>query len=163
MWPAMPSPDTDGIDHINVYSKGRTLIGRMMSHFYDAPIELPALGRFRTVEGLWYWLSCRDDRLRSTDGYNSKKLGRELRGRGADWPRMEGFEQTILDATRWKVAQHVPIFDELVKSQLPFKHYYVSRDGAFMYVRNSDWLLEGWEAIRREAKAYDEKRRGVAG
>lgn len=47
----------DGIDHINIYSKGRTALGRFLSNFAQAEIETED-GEFASIEGYWYWLLC---------------------------------------------------------------------------------------------------------
>ena len=36
----------DGIDHINVYSQGKTFLGVFLSNWYRYPIILDDLGRF---------------------------------------------------------------------------------------------------------------------
>ncbi len=47
----------DGVDHINIYSKGKTSLGRFLSNFVQADIETED-GDFASVEGYWYWLTC---------------------------------------------------------------------------------------------------------
>ena len=60
------TPSTDGIDHINIYSKGKTSLGRWLSNFAKSPIETED-GHFDSIEGYWYWywLSSKDDTLRA--------------------------------------------------------------------------------------------------
>lgn len=77
----MIDPNEDGISHINVYSKGRTGIGRFLSNFTFYPIHTVD-GEFHSIEGYWYWLTCRDDRLRYLHGYEAKKLGRNTNSGG---------------------------------------------------------------------------------
>lgn len=52
-------PKTDGVDHINIYSKGKTWLGRELSNFAPLPqsIEVPIMSltfNCHTVEGIWY-------------------------------------------------------------------------------------------------------------
>ena len=50
-------PATDGINHINIYSKGKTEVGRILSNF-NTPFfkyETPH-GKFRSLEGYYHWL-----------------------------------------------------------------------------------------------------------
>jgi hypothetical protein len=42
----------DGITHINIYSKGKTELGRWLSNFTYHPIETED-GKFDSVEGYW--------------------------------------------------------------------------------------------------------------
>ena len=44
----------DGMTHINVYSKGKTEIGRWLSNFAYSPIDLGNEGYFSSIEGYWY-------------------------------------------------------------------------------------------------------------
>lgn len=52
---ALVNPELDGIDHINVYSQGKTKLGRLLSNFANTPFEIPGLGRFQSVESYWYY------------------------------------------------------------------------------------------------------------
>ena len=53
--PKILKPENDGIDHINVYSKGKTVLGRALSNFSYSRIRIPFLGTFLSVEAFWYW------------------------------------------------------------------------------------------------------------
>lgn len=127
----------DGISHINVYSKGATEIGRYLSNFSDCYVSTED-GVFRTVEGYWYWLACKDDRLRHTSGWESKKLGRELRV--DDWPKIENFEQKISKAIVQKMTHQWCVDRLLLTSNLPFYHYYVYGSKTIM-VQDGNWML----------------------
>jgi len=48
--------EEDGVTHINIYSKGRTTLGQMLSNFEDSPFTCED-GNFRSIEDYWYWLS----------------------------------------------------------------------------------------------------------
>lgn len=39
-------PKTDGVDHINIYSRGRTPLGQALSNFAHTPFEHPKDGKF---------------------------------------------------------------------------------------------------------------------
>ena len=66
----------DGVHHINVYSKGKTEIGRWLSNFSYSPIQTKN-GNFESIEGYWYWITTLNDRLRELHGFPAKKLGKE--------------------------------------------------------------------------------------
>jgi len=46
----------DGIDHINLYSRGHTELGQYLSNFAYTPIQTED-GRFNSIEAYWYWLN----------------------------------------------------------------------------------------------------------
>ena len=120
------NPAEDGVTHINVYSKGRTELGRFLSNFARAPFDHPEHGRFESVEGLWYWLTARDDRLRSVWGWEAKRLGRELRGE--DWVDAPEFRRDIRIGIAAKLATYPDMADMLGRSTLPLAHYYTYDD-----------------------------------
>ena len=117
----MINPNEDGITHTNIYSKGKTELGRFLSNFTYFPFTCED-GDFNSVEGYWYWLSTGDDRLRKLDGWEAKKLGRELRGE--DWNDSDEFKRKITAAIKIKLDYAK---NELSTIRFPLKHYYVFR------------------------------------
>lgn len=141
--------DDDGKSHINVYSKGRTELGRMLSNFHNVHQDLGEDGAFSSLEGYWYWLLTGDDRLRNLWGYKAKQLGQELTDK-KEWLENQD------DIERFKLAMKdkakTPRIREMLKeSELPFKHYYVFNEKV-IEPRNGLWMLEEWERIRKEIK-----------
>lgn len=133
----MIDPKDDGVSHINIYSKGKTELGRYLTNFSDCYIHTED-GYFQTVEGYWYWLACGDDRLRNTDGWGSKKLGRELRA--PDWPKTPDFEKKIMKAIMLKM-QKPEVIQLLIESGTkPFYHYYVYGEKVVM-VKDGLWMI----------------------
>lgn len=141
----------DGIDHINVYSKGNTELGRMLSNFAYAPFECED-GKFNSIEGYWYWLKMAvhpaRDKLRQLHGYEAKKYGKEI---AKDVPGFilnedEEFIYKIKRAISIKIKTHQKIADLFKKSSLPLEHYYVYNgkrvDAGFK------WILDHLETIR---------------
>ncbi len=144
MW----NPNEDGLTHINVYSKGRTELGRWLSNFAYAPFNHPSDGYFASVEAYWYWLSTshpQRDELRSLHGYAAKQRGRALRG--ADWPKLPDFEWRIKFVIWLKCCTYPQMLNALQASTLPFSHYYVYgttvRD-----VPEATWMLDELNRIR---------------
>lgn len=119
-------PDTEGIDHINMYSKSTLEYGRMLSNFYKFPIATQD-GNFMSVEGYWWWLSIEDceekEKLRNMYGYPAAKFGNELLG---TYKRefVDDFEHRIAKAIWYKMRRHknllLPEYENL-----PIVHYYV--------------------------------------
>ena len=144
-------PAKDGVSHLNVYSRARTKLGRFLSNFSDCWIQTDD-GTFRTIEGYWYWLSTNDYRLRKTNGPESKRLGRLLRG--DDWPKDSIFELKIKRAIAFKMKS--PLGRELLNSttRLPLFHYYVDARDRAIHVDDGLWILahmeEVWDEIQNE-------------
>lgn len=145
----MINPADDGVTHINIYSKGNTTLGRTLSNFAKTPFHCED-GHFESIEGYWYWLSCKNDELRKLYGYLAKKRGRELRG--TDWPSDVGFKVKILNALQYKLDQNIFIQDLLKKSELPFEHYYVFGDKIYDERSRNLWIIDFWETKRKELK-----------
>lgn len=145
----MFDPAKDGIDHINIYSKGKTLLGRMMSNFFHYRIKIDGM-YFASIESYWYWLSTgkQYDHLKNLSGFAAKQEGKK-------YPvvHVDNFESYIMRALRLKVGSLPKLEEELINSSLPFAHYYtfgdnppVVRDAGFK------WIVEEWEKIRKELK-----------
>jgi hypothetical protein len=132
-------PELDGFTHINVYSKGNTLLGRLLSNFASTPFEHPEDGKFASVEGYWYWLSCRDNRLRDAVGFDAKRLGRELRV--PDYCKDEEFIHKICLAIRSKLDQNPGIKTLMKANSLPYAHYYVYKDKV-VEPEEGRWVIE---------------------
>lgn len=143
----MFNPNNDGIDHINVYSQGKTKLGVFLSNWYRYPMTLNEFGTFYSIEGLWYWLSTKDDRLKSMYGFAAKQLGKSL-SRVVTLPDEE-FKSIIKQAIKIKVAGG-PQYFNFVQSVLPFTHYYVF--GNKQVDAGHKWIIEYLEELRIELK-----------
>lgn len=143
----MFNPNNDGIDHINVYSQGKTTLGVFLSNWTKYPMILEPLGRFESVEGLWYFLSTGDNRLKTMSGFAAKQLGRSL-PKVVTLPDDE-FKSIIKQATKIKVAGG-PQYFNFVDSVLPFTHYYVFNGK--QVDAGHKWIIEYLEQLRTELK-----------
>lgn len=144
---------SDGVTHINVYSKGQTVLGRALSNFAHTPFVLDGL-RFASVEAWWYYQSL--IRLGEIDaniadlcprhGFNAKKRGQELHARREVLPpTMEDLRRAYLA----KLLYNPVLAKQLVASTLPFDHYYEWRHGE---PHKTKWRWTGllWDHIRDE-------------
>lgn len=137
----------DGVSHINIYSKGQTELGRFLSNFSDCYVNIDGQV-FRTIEGYWYWLGCKDNRLLKTNGWESKKLGRELQV--PDWNKDPEFERKIGYAITLKIISNEWCKQELIKSKdLPLYHYY-TYGTKIMMVKDGLWIINLIAHIRQE-------------
>lgn len=141
-------PADDGKTHINIYSKGSTALGRFLSNFADCNVDTED-GPFRTIEGYWYWLSCGDEDLRTTNGWESKKLGREQRAE--DWLKSRDFKDKIRKAIYIKIVSDRDMLDQFLKSNLEFTHYYVYGTKV-VDVPEAGWIIEFIDWLRTELK-----------
>lgn len=145
------NPAEDGVTHINVYSKGATPLGRLLSNFARTPLHLPD-GPFASLEGYWYWLGVQaphGEPLREVSGATAKQLGRTLRERYPA-PELPDFQQRITTAMTIKVAQHADLRKQLEQSTLPFAHYYYygSPTNAKVVDAGFPWITSHWELLR---------------
>lgn len=144
-------PAMDGTTHINIYSQGKTWLGRETSNFSHRPITLNEHGSFASVEGYWYWLGRQDDRLRHLYGFKAKELGRSLPVLKKWHP--DKFQSLICEALTAKLEGHPDIKQALIQSTLPLTHYYSKYYGDKLVVTEpagSDFILAHFEAIRHE-------------
>lgn len=136
-------PEKDGVNHVNVYSKGKTELGRLLTNFADTPFKHPVYGWFRTVEGFWYWLKTgmQYEQLRDVAGWEAKMLGKK-------WPSVdvEHFDQKIKTAIRAKLIQHPHILRMLIDNELPLTHYYVMQ-GRIKHA-GYEWINEYYMEVR---------------
>jgi len=145
----MIDPTKDGITHINIYSQGKTELGRMLSNFYRYSIETKD-GQFNSVEGYWYWLGIEDCKekeiLRKLYGYTAKKTGNNLKAHFNSRFDDE-FEKKILNAIWYKVRRNTHLFVPEI-SKLPLEHYY-NFSGKIVNVKNKYlWMIDGIDKMR---------------
>lgn len=135
----------DGVDHINIYSKGETELGRKLSNFYLKSFTHPEYGDFKSIEGFYYWLKTGliHDELRNLYGFKAKEIGRTF-----PIVHREHFIDSICYAIYCCLEQHPDIKKEIKESQLPFTHYYVSY-GVKVTPKNTEWLVEFFTKYRK--------------
>lgn len=155
------NPENDGLDHINVYSRARSELGRRLSNWSQADggrmIETQD-GPFQTVEGYWFWLgidnglgSAREE-LRRMDGARAKRVGPELRTQApagdVQSPSSREFREKIFHALISKTELSPQIQKLLSSSKLPFCHYYVFGTPGKVVRGDAQWVISLWDQIR---------------
>ena len=147
------NPVDDGVLFINIYTKGVTRLGRLLTNLSDIPLTHPKYGTFRTAEGFWYYLKtgCEHESLRALPGFEAKTVGSGL---PSVWNT--NFQEDFKIGLRNKLEGHSELFQLFTESTLPFEHFY------FYPSRNSDtppkviepkevrWLTEFWTELREE-------------
>ena len=144
------TPKNDGINHINIYSKGSTWLGQKLSNFALAPFECEH-GKFNSIEGYWFWLSSgkQHDDLRELHGFQAKKKGEECKFH--DRAPVNNFNEYIKEAIRCKIRTHKDIRVELKNSTLPLLHYYYYgdiRNPQIITLKKHDWMVDEFTRIR---------------
>ena len=142
-------PDTDGIDHINIYSKGKTELGRLLTNFAYSPFEYLNYGRFNSVEAFWYYYltGCKYEHLKGLYGFNAKQEGKKLNLR----KYTEEDKEIILEAIRCKLRQNRNILNLLEESCLPLTHYYAYGNSGNYKIYNMEeysWITDEISRIR---------------
>jgi len=147
----MFNPIHDGVDHINIYTKANTHLGTFLTNL--ANVRVPTEdGEFASLEGYWYWLSTKDDRLRNLGGFAAKKLGKTLKREMGD---ESVFRDKIYKASWAKLHTYPDCLKLFRESTLPFTHYYVY--GGTAVDANFKWIVEMWEIFRSYIQNYYNK------
>lgn len=143
------NPDNDGVDHINIYSQAKTTLGRFLTNFTHTPFNHPEDGNFCSIEGYWYWLSCKDDKLRTLSGFKAKEYGRSIGAK--DWQDDEEFKRKIKLAILIKIQSNEMFKQELHNLRLPLTHYY-NYGGKIVEPKEGRWIIEYLESFKKQIK-----------
>lgn len=148
----IPSPSgVDGVDHINIWDRGNTELGKLLSHSAALSFVHNIFGRFNTIESFWHYIRSveRDDRIRTMSGLPLKRFSEKLQT-----VRVRNFKAIIMDANWQKVKQYPILVEELTDSTLPIECYYHYKreDGVRIRPNFSPWLIQGFTEIRNALK-----------
>lgn len=126
-------PSKDGIDHINIYSRGETELGRFLTNVHVMPLRLKE-GVFSSIESYWFWLLTGNDKLKLLNPYEARDIGKSsVRTNSHLYIDSNGmynkrFQRKIMRAIKRKIDSSPEHKEMLIESTLPFKHYYVYGD-----------------------------------
>lgn len=113
----------EGLDHINISSKSLTRLGKMFDPSYGKVIYYPGIGKFSSVQNLWYWVMSDplDDTLRHLSGHKLAAKAKTLHTR-----RVYHFKAIIAYGTYLKLKEYPDIIDEIktLKNDLTLLSYY---------------------------------------
>ena len=133
--------ENDGIDHINIYSKGKTKLGKLLSNFAYTPFTGNGL-LFNSVEGWYYWYITgkKHDYLTKLFGYNAKLEGRK-------YERLYTItEDILLKVYISKVEQNKNIKEMILCNNLPYTHYYIF--GNKKVETDNEWMGILWNEVK---------------
>lgn len=139
----------DGQDHINIWENGKTTMGRALHPFADLPFEHSEHGKFRSIEGFWYWIlsASRPNRLRAVHGIAARSLGRSLESQV-----VENFREIIAGAMWQKLNQYPALRKEIAElpADVCFDSYYISPEDQTTRVRTkaASWMVAAVNVMR---------------
>jgi len=141
----------DGKSFINISSKGRTFLGRFLSHNKRCYLSLPE-GVFQSVGGYWYYLTTRekDSRLFEVNGWETELLATQLSPlpKKQQLPAAE-LQAKIKKALDQKLKWSEYWMEEFTESTLPFLQYHLDAEGNVVdESKKYRWLLNHLEARR---------------
>lgn len=151
--------EEDGFTHINVYSKGQTVLGRLLSNFADTEFELDGK-LFKSVESYWYYIKMTKinnnslvpifDEIQLAEickkvGWEAKQYFRNLYK--ADSKEYEPIVEELKIAYLAKIKSSENLKKLLLSNNLPFKHYYVF-NGNVVEANDYLWTVELWNEIK---------------
>lgn len=138
----------DGVTHINIYTKGESVLGKWMSNLADSPFMIEGK-TFKSLEGYWYYLGLPNipekEALTNVNGFQAKKLGKELRAK-YNPVQLEDFEVRIKKAILCKLLAYPDMVQALSESTLPFTHYYEYNGKRIK--AGFEWITQFWEGLR---------------
>ncbi len=154
------SPLNDGVDHINVFSRGKTALGKKLTNFNRSYFVHPKYGKFASVEAFWYFRLLLEhgidsEEIKLTYGLAAKELGRKLlpvKDDDSAGNFSDDFKEDICEAIRCKLRQNKDILKELTYSTLPLVHYYYfgkdQQNAKIITVPQYDWIIEEISRVR---------------
>lgn len=95
----------EGIDHINVSRYGSTELGKLLCMESPLTVEVPGLGGFASIAGLWYFLA---------NPHDSKYIqlpGQAVYGYGKDCerpPKLEARSRVVVAYALWNLVKKYP-------------------------------------------------------
>lgn len=142
------NPDEDGDTHINIYTKGKTELGRMLSNLSNIGFTHPTYGEFRSMEGWYYYVATgfKVEDLKHYYGFNAKALGNKFERVPND-----DFERHIKCGLMLKILQNERLKEMVKESTLPFTHYY-NYGGKIILPKGQLYQVEYIESFRQELK-----------
>lgn len=144
--------DNDGVTHYNVYTKGKTDLGRLLSNMSPMGINHPTYGQFRSLEAFWYYISTgeRYEAFRNIYGYEAKIFSKDK-----EVVHRDDFREIFKGAMKLKVEQNPYLKRLFIESTLPFEHYYYyGRDRdvkpKIILLPRHQWMMDYWTELRAE-------------
>jgi len=150
----LPDPKMDNKDHIRIDLNAATRLGRLLPLLADVKVSHPTLGVFRTGQGLWEYLKIDQDvverdieELRVASGFDAKKISDKYQPK---WNK--ALRNEIKLAMRSKIEDNEEIYKAFVESVLPFRYYHMLRNKKVIEPKETVWVAEWLNELRKELK-----------
>lgn len=146
----------DGVDHINIWTRGATEIGQVLDMDFEMPWVHPRYGRFLSLSSFWYYVTSHDlDRgLMMLPSHVLRKRG-STQNHQATRKTVDNLRALMIDAAYHRIISVPEVAESLRETNLPLDNYVVvarstppqrhPRGLAF-------WFVPGMEYIRRALK-----------
>lgn len=121
--PRVYHPSTDSIDHINIYSRGKTQLGRWLTNPSPLGFIHPNFGKFATAEGLHFFLKTgmSDYEYFHLKGFEARKKGKAAHKHYVHNPE---FDHLMRIGWVCKITQNPELYYLVQDNSLPLVHYY---------------------------------------
>jgi hypothetical protein len=147
------NPENDGKTHINVYSRGKTELGKFLNNLEKTPFEIPGVGTFSSLIGYWHWVSTgkQHDVFKTLYGVKTNSVAK-------DYPRVDiiGFEEEIKIGFMAKLDAYPEFKKQLANLSLPLCSYYVNNqeDGDYTVTPQPQlyWQLNFMEGYAKKSE-----------
>lgn len=137
-------PTQDGVDHINVYSGGNTLLGKRLSNMHAISFIHPEHGEFGCLEGFWWFLATgmKDISYRTMYGLEAR-----VKGKKEEKVHLDDFAQRFIEAIYLRLKQNPGLLAEVKANKLPYKHYYNYGGKILDHTARHQWQLDVYEQV----------------
>lgn len=149
------SPD-DGVNLINIYSKGKTSLGRRLTNMHHFTFRYDNI-EFISVEQAWHFYKfcghpeIANQILQFKNSFECLKFARANKQEdSAEYVQTPIFQELMKDVIRTRIECDIELQNMLRNSWLPFEHYYVYGDKIQDQRDKYGWLIEIFEDYRTE-------------
>ena len=157
------TPENDGYEFINVYSQGKTKLGRDLSNFSHHPFVHQKYGKFNSIEGAWYYFKTgrMHENLRKLSGSKAKSVGMSYIPK--EWSQEDvltnDFKLLIQECLQCKLRQHKDLLMALISTNLPLQHLYIKGE-KITNKSQHNWIIEEIDRIRVVTQKWYLKKNG---
>lgn len=135
-------PFFDGTDHINLWDRGETQIGRALSMEADINLHVEGLGRFRSFYALWVYLTTkhRTMAMRNAPAFQLRKMARERRDND-NYVEAPNARWIVLNALADYVVKDKDLADALIMTDgVPLLSYVVANGQRSLHSQAKWWI-----------------------
>lgn len=156
----MIDPNKDGISFINVYSKGRTNLGKQLTNMFPYSFMYDGI-QFNSVEQAWHYYkfvnidtNVANHILTLTNPFECLKYARANKTEAVvEYVKTSSFQSKMKDVINTRISSDNTLKTLLRNSWLPFEHFYTyGKEGSKQVVHDQrnkyEWLLDIFDDIR---------------